>query len=117
MRRACSAGDEALPVRVLCVNSGSSSLKVALYEDETPIASGAVEGIGLGEGRLTVRDAAARVLRDEPGVFPDASAALHGVLAAAGLPAPDAVAPVLVVTTMLSVTTPRFGYVRGASTS
>ena len=79
-----------MPVRVLCVNSGSSSLKVALYEDETPIASGAVEGIGLAEGRLTVRDAAARVLREEPGVFPEASAALHGVLAAAGLPAPDA---------------------------
>ena len=50
-----------MSVRVLCVNSGSSSLKVALYEDETPIASGAVEGIGLEEGRLTVRDAAARV--------------------------------------------------------
>jgi acetate kinase len=81
-----------LPVRVLCVNSGSSSLKVALYEDEAPIASGAVEGIGLGQGRLTVRDAAARVLREEPGVFPDASAALHGALAATtGLPAPDAV--------------------------
>jgi acetate kinase len=79
-----------VPVRVLCVNSGSSSLKVALYEDEIPIASGAVEGIGLGEGRLTVRDAAARVLRDAPGVFSDASAALQGALAAAGLPAPDA---------------------------
>jgi acetate kinase len=79
-----------LPVRVLCVNSGSSSLKVALYEEETLIASGAVEGIGLSDGRLTVRDAAARVLREEPGAFPDASAALPRVLAAAGFPAPHA---------------------------
>jgi acetate kinase len=79
-----------VPLRVLCVNSGSSSLKVALYEDETPIVSAAVEGIGLDEGRLTVRDAAARVLREEPGVFPDASAALHRAVAAAGFPAPHA---------------------------
>jgi acetate kinase len=78
-------------VRVLCVNSGSSSLKVALFEDETAIGSVAVEGIGLGEGRLRIRDAAARVLRDEPGAFPDASAALRGALAAAAFPAPDAV--------------------------
>jgi acetate kinase len=78
-----------VPVRVLCVNSGSSSLKVALYEDEARIASGAVEGIGLGEGRLTVRDAV-RVLRDQPGVFPDARTALQGVLAGTGFPAPDA---------------------------
>jgi hypothetical protein len=39
-----------VPVRVLCVNSGSSSLKVALYEDEIPIASSAVEGIGSAKG-------------------------------------------------------------------
>ena len=79
-----------MPVRVLCVNSGSSSLKLALYEDEAPIASSAVEGIGLGEGRLTVRDASARVLRDEPGVFPDAGVALRSALAAARVPAPHA---------------------------
>ena len=78
-----------MPLRVLCVNSGSSSLKVALYEDEARIASSAVEGIGLGQGRLTIRDAASRVLRDEQGAFPDASAALHA-LAGTGLPAPDA---------------------------
>jgi acetate kinase len=72
------------------VNSGSSSLKVALYEDEARIASGAVEGIGLGEGRLTVREAAGRVLRDEPGAFPDVRAALHDLFGRAGFPAPDA---------------------------
>jgi len=73
------------------VNSGSSSLKVALYEDETRIASAAVEGIGLGEGRLTIRDAAARVLHDEAGAFPGVNAALQGVLSAPGLLAPDAI--------------------------
>src|SRR5262249_53748290 len=69
-------------------NSGSSSLKLALYEDETRIASAAVEGIGLGEGRLTVRDAT-RVVRDEPGVFRDARSALDA-LTGTGFPAPDA---------------------------
>jgi acetate kinase len=77
-------------VRVLCVNSGSSSLKLALYEDETVLASSVVEGIGLREGRLTVRDASARVLHDEPGAFPDAGAGLRGALGAARFPAPDA---------------------------
>jgi acetate kinase len=76
--------------RVLCVNSGSSSLKVALYEEETLIASSAVEGIGLTEGRLTVRDASARVLHDQAGAFPDAGAALRGALGGARFPAPDA---------------------------
>ena len=54
-----------MPLRVLCVNSGSSSLKLALYEDDTLIASSAVEGLGLDEGRLTVRDETGRVVRDE----------------------------------------------------
>jgi acetate kinase len=69
-----------VPVRVLCVNSGSSSLKVALYEDETPIALGAVQGIGLGEGRLTVYDAAARVLREERGGSSHLPTPRHGHL-------------------------------------
>src|SRR5262245_24321643 len=63
---------------------------MALYEDETRIASGAVEGVGLGEGRLTVRDAAARVLRDERGAFPAAGTALAGMLTGAAFPAPEA---------------------------
>src|SRR5262245_43832190 len=62
---------------------------MALYEDETRIASGAVEGIGLREGRLTVRDAAARVLRDEPGSFADARTALQAMRSGT-FPAPDA---------------------------
>src|SRR5262249_38354889 len=83
-------GGWGVPVRVLCVNSGSSSLKVALYEDETAIASSAVEGIGLDEGRLTVRDASARVLHDQRGTFPDVDAAIRGALGPARFPAPDA---------------------------
>jgi len=79
-----------VPVRVLCVNSGSSSLKLALYEDEKRIASSTVEGIGLGEGRLTVRDASAQVLHDQPGAFPDAAAAFRSALGAARFPVPAA---------------------------
>jgi len=77
-------------VRVLCVNSGSSSLKLALYEDETAIASSTVEGIGLDEGRLRIRDRFSRVVHDAPGMFPDAGAALRDALGAARFPAPDA---------------------------
>jgi acetate kinase len=80
-----------VPLRVLCVNSGSSSLKLALYEDDTLIASSAVEGLGLDEGRLTVRDETGRVVRDERGAFRDARAALRATLAGAALFSPDAV--------------------------
>lgn len=44
---------------ILCLNSGSSSLKFALYrmaqEDETLLAQGAVERIGLDHGRTWIR--------------------------------------------------------------
>jgi acetate kinase len=80
-----------MTVRVLCVNSGSSSLKMALYEDETTIGSVAVEGVGLGEGRLEIRNAAAGVVQAERGAFPNVRAALQRALAAAALPDPDAV--------------------------
>jgi acetate kinase len=73
------------------VNSGSSSLKLALYEDDTLIASSAVEGLGLDEGRITVRDETGRVVRDERGAFRDARAALRATLAGAALFSPDAV--------------------------
>ena len=49
-----------MPESVLCLNSGSSSLKFALYQvgDDTRLARGAVEGIGTTAGRfwLTVSD-------------------------------------------------------------
>ena len=53
---------------ILCVNSGSSSLKFAVYrmgtEPEALIAGGAVERIGLAGGRLWVRSADRKLLRD-----------------------------------------------------
>ena len=54
-RQSARSGEMTVPIRVLCVNSGSSSLKLALYEDENRIASCDVEGIGLAEGRLGTR--------------------------------------------------------------
>ncbi len=66
---------------ILCMNSGSSSLKYALYrmarEDETRLAQGEVERIGLGGGRMWVRTghraAAFELTRD----FPDHGAAVE----------------------------------------
>src|SRR2546428_8731554 len=83
-----------VPARILCLNSGSSSLKVALYEDETRVASVTVERIGADGGRVTTRDAAQRVLSKTPGVFPDTPSAVRAAfsaLDASALPAPDAV--------------------------
>src|SRR5213083_903823 len=63
---------------ILCVNSGSSSLKFALYclaeLEETRIAQGAVEGIGLPAGQLWMRDKANDV------GFPRPAAAGHRVV-------------------------------------
>src|SRR5512147_2607018 len=78
-------------VRILCVNSGSSSLKLALYEDENRIASCDVEGIGLAEGRLGTRDATGRVVREERGRFSDARAALRAALEGSDALRPDAI--------------------------
>jgi acetate kinase len=60
---------------ILCLNSGSSSLKYALYrmahEDETLLAKGAVERIGLDGGRIWIRagkrDFSVTSERDFPG--------------------------------------------------
>ena len=80
-----------VPVRILCVNSGSSSLKLALYEDENRIASCDVEGIGLAEGRLGTRDATGRLVREERGRFNDARAALRAALEGSDALRPDAI--------------------------
>jgi acetate kinase len=82
---------------ILCLNSGSSSLKFALYSmdegREVQLARGAVERIGLSEGRLWIRgkdnDLLAHVRRD----FPDFRASAQGVAEAAkdlGFPMPAA---------------------------
>src|SRR3989442_13223285 len=71
-----------VPSRILCLNSGSSSLKLALYEDETRVASVTVERIGADGGRVTTRDAAQRVLSKTPGVFPDTRPAVRAAFSA-----------------------------------
>lgn len=54
---------------ILAVNSGSSSLKVGLFqqhnEEEVAILTGSAEGIGKGGGRLSIRDAEGKVVLDE----------------------------------------------------
>src|SRR5215510_13689343 len=72
---------------ILCLNSGSSSLKFALYHlgevEEVRLAHGAVERIGLAGGHLWIQgmdnDALVDVQRD----FPGHTAAAEGISAAA----------------------------------
>jgi acetate kinase len=83
--------------RVLCLNSGSSSLKFALYDlnhAQVRLAAGAVEGIGTESGRLWLQVAGDRRHVDSPGRFPDTRAAVPSALEALsnlGAAAPDAV--------------------------
>jgi acetate kinase len=78
-----------MSARVLCVDSGSSSLKLALYDGETASTSVVVSRIGLEAGMLAVRSGDAR--REAPGRFPDVRAALGAGLDALGATTPDAV--------------------------
>ncbi len=68
---------------ILCVNSGSSSLKFALYRISAEAtecrADGAIEDIGLPNGRLRLR-VGGEDCEDEAGAFPDHRAALHAAL-------------------------------------
>jgi acetate kinase len=82
---------------ILCINSGSSSLKFALYRvgevEQTRIAQGAVEGIGLPSGQLWIRDKDNQVLVDIRRDFPEHVAAAQAVSEAArnlGFPPPAA---------------------------
>jgi acetate kinase len=83
---------------ILSLNSGSSSLKFALYRlavnTETLLAAGAVERIGLSGGRLWVRNADEEVLTETPQDFSDHAAAVQAAFAALQqlhLPQPAAV--------------------------
>lgn len=83
---------------ILCLNSGSSSLKFGLYRlsegTEALLASGAVERIGLPDGRLWVRDGEREVLADASGDFSDHAAAVQATFQALRqleLPSPVAV--------------------------
>ena len=83
-------------MRVLCLNAGSSSLKLALQSGEERLAQGAVERIGLERGRLWLRGGTAALDREVSA--PDHAAAVQAALDAldaAGL-RPQAVAHRLV---------------------
>ena len=72
------------PPVILCLNSGSSSLKFALYqpgEAETLLAAGAVERLGLPGGYLGIRDADKKVLTETHSDVPDHQAAVHATFA------------------------------------
>src|SRR5215510_3045277 len=70
---------------VLCLNSGSSSLKFAVYRlaeaAEQRLFSGAVEAIGAPGGRAWLRSAHS-IISDQSGSFSDDSAAIKTMLAA-----------------------------------
>jgi acetate kinase len=82
---------------ILCLNSGSSSLKFALYRlgerGEVLLARGAVENIGLAQGRVWIRGPEEQKLIEVSRQFPTHTAAAAGVVESArnlGLPSPDA---------------------------
>ena len=82
---------------ILCLNSGSSSLKFALYRlgelEEVQLARGAVEHIGLSGGHLWIRGTDNDSLVDVHRDFPDHGAAAEGISASArdlGFPRPAA---------------------------
>jgi acetate kinase len=85
------------PLRILCLNSGSSSLKFAVFDlddGEHRRASGAVEGVGATAGRLWIQSGDGARRADAPRHYPNASAALDAVfgsLRSLGIGPPDAV--------------------------
>jgi acetate kinase len=83
---------------VLCLNSGSSSLKFALVRitraAETRLAAGSVEGIGLEQGRLQIRLRDGEAASDRALQIADSANAIErafDALESAHLPAPDAI--------------------------
>jgi acetate kinase len=71
---------------ILCLNSGSSSLKFALYQVEAAtemlLAAGAVERIGLPGGRLWIRDGDKKVLTEIHRDFSNPAVAVQATFAA-----------------------------------
>lgn len=71
-------------VRVLTINSGSSSLKIGLYEmgeAERLVLSGSMERIGLRAGLFRIEDSSGKSLIDEHIDLPDHEAALKRLFA------------------------------------
>src|SRR6516165_7137308 len=65
---------------VLTVNSGSSSIKAALYRvggDEALVVRGQLDRIGIGGGRFQMADGAGKSLEDWQIELPDHDAALR----------------------------------------
>lgn len=75
---------ELTPVyRVLTINSGSSSLKFAIFlsgSSERRVLAGQLDDIGGSQGRLRAADAAGHVLVDQPANLPDHDHALSQLL-------------------------------------
>jgi acetate kinase len=87
-----------MPHTILCINSGSSSIKFALYrirETEELLAQGAVERIGLPGGWLWLTDRRGKRLVDRHADFTDHNKAVKAMFITAmeeqHLPVPDAV--------------------------
>jgi acetate kinase len=83
---------------ILCINSGSSSIKFALYRmglSEKLFAEGAVQRIGIPGGRLWLKDGEGISLAERQEDFRDHNAAIKAALTAANedqhFPAPDGV--------------------------
>ena len=83
---------------ILCVNSGSSSLKCALYHmgggEEVQLIEGAVERIGLDDGCLWIRNAKKEMLKRIRKDFVEHGQAVEAtfvVLEELRFPEPDAV--------------------------
>lgn len=83
---------------ILCINSGSSSMKFALFllaGTEDLIVEGEVERIGLPGGRLWIRDGHGKHLEDKQMDFPDHMAAVKAMFTTAmdehHLPVPDGI--------------------------
>jgi acetate kinase len=71
---------------ILAVNSGSSSLKVGLFQqrngDETAILNAAADGVGHSNGKLRISDAAGKVLLDEAYTLPTQTSAINEIVRA-----------------------------------
>ncbi len=84
---------------ILALNSGSSSLKVGCYQpsptnrgEEQLILTGAADGIGRSEGKLSLKTADGTVLLEQPHLCESQEEALHRLIVAIGphLPSPMA---------------------------
>ena len=71
---------------IVCLNSGSSSLKFSIYQvgegEEKALAKGAVERIGLPDGTLWIRDSGNETIGDVHNHFPDHQAAVQATFRA-----------------------------------